>query len=169
MMPAGNIVLCGFMGCGKSTAGRKLAAVTGRIFVDMDGYIEQKTGRTVREMFDLWGESGFRKQERAAAAELSSRKGLVIATGGGTMLDPVNAAALRAGGRVVLLDLPLGCILERLRGDTARPLLRGGPQAVEALYRRRMPVYRSVAHETVTVAPGDTPEQVAAAVLRRIQ
>ncbi len=168
MSRVGNIVLCGFMGCGKSTVGRCLAAMTGRLFVDTDAYIEQREGRTVSELFAVYGEEGFRRRERLAAAELAARPELVIATGGGTVLDPASAAALRAGGQVVLLDTPLECIFLRLAGDTTRPLMQNGHAAAEALYRARMPAYRAAAHRVVAVTPQDTPDQVAARVLRQL-
>ena len=78
-----NIVLCGFMGCGKTTVGRNLARKSGRKFVDMDSYIEEKAGMKVSEIFEKYGENRFRDMEHEACLELADTKGLVIASGGG--------------------------------------------------------------------------------------
>ena len=83
--PRGNIVLSGFMGSGKSTIGRRLAAALGMKFVDMDRYIEEKTGLKVREIFDRFGEAHFRALETETVRALSARADYVVATGGGTL------------------------------------------------------------------------------------
>lgn len=74
-----NVVLCGFMGCGKTTVGRQLAALSGRRFVDMDEYIEQQAGMAVSEIFRQYGEDDFRRREREACRALARQTGLVIA------------------------------------------------------------------------------------------
>lgn len=165
----GNLVLCGFMGSGKTTVGRLLAEKTGRRFVDLDRWIEEREGMPIPAIFSKYGESRFRELERRAVDEFSFRTGLVIAPGGGALLDPENAAALRAGGVVVLLDAGLAALRARLAGDETRPLLQGEDRdaAMEALYRARVPVYRAVADAAV---PADgTPEQTASAVLRLLE
>ena len=165
----GNLVLCGFMGSGKTTVGRLLAEKKGRRFVDLDLWIEEREGMPIAAIFSKYGESRFRELERRAVDELSFETGLVIAPGGGALLDPENAAALKAGGVVVLLDAGLPSLRARLEGDETRPLLWGEDRdaAMEALYRARIPVYRAVADAAV---PADgTPEQTANTVLRLLE
>ncbi len=83
-----NLILCGFMGCGKSTIGRRLAALSGRKLIDMDRFIEEEQGMTIREIFDRYGEDAFRQMETEASKALSLQSNLVIASGGGTVLNP---------------------------------------------------------------------------------
>ena len=154
----GNIVLCGFMGSGKTTCGSLLARNLNRRFVDLDDFIERREGMKVSEIFARKGEPAFRRMECEAVKELSSQTGLVVAAGGGTLLKKENADALRANGIVVLLDASLDTVRERLRGDTARPLLHqpGNEDAVGTLYRERVALYRAAADFAV---PADgTPE-----------
>ena len=89
-MNKGNIILCGFMGCGKTSVGRRAAELTGRELCDLDRYIEERAGMTVSEIFDRYGEEGFRRLERQAAREVAGTPGLIIASGGGTVLSPVK-------------------------------------------------------------------------------
>lgn len=141
----GNIVLCGFMGCGKTTVGRLLAEALGRDFVDLDEWIERKEGMPVAEIFHRKGESGFRNLEKEASRTVSEKSRQVIAAGGGTLLDAENAAALGANGIILFLDAPLDAIRTRLAGDCSRPLLRGG-QTLEQLYQERLERYRTVSN-----------------------
>lgn len=162
----GNLTLCGFMGCGKTTCGRILAEKLNRRFVDLDEYIEQKEGMSVSEIFAKKGEPAFRQMEADAVEELSHTGGLVIAAGGGTLLKPENAAALRANGIVVLLDASLEAVRERLKDDTARPLLHqpNSADAIDFLYRERLAGYRAAAD---FIVPADgTPEETVESVIR---
>src|SRR5512143_2336464 len=95
-----NIVLTGFMGTGKTTVGRLLAAQLGYEFVDTDVLIEARLGRPISQVFAELGEAAFRQMEADLAQELANREGLVISTGGRLMLDPANVAALSRQGRV---------------------------------------------------------------------
>lgn len=142
-----NIVLCGFMGCGKSTVGRVLADRAGLEYVDMDTHIESVAHMRVDEIFAKFGEARFRELETEAARALSRRQGLVISTGGGAVLRPENTAAFKQGGRIVMIDVPLEVIKQRLLGDTTRPLLNREDRdaAMAELFRKRIPVYLSVA------------------------
>ena len=105
-----NIILCGFMGSGKSTVGLLLAKKLGMSFIDLDTYIEKKEGMTVSKIFEKYGEPYFRKVEKESAKELAEKNGLVIAAGGGTLVDKENADTFRTSGKIVLLDLPVEVI-----------------------------------------------------------
>lgn len=120
-----NIVLTGFMACGKSTAGRLLAKKMGRRFIDTDALIVQQQGRSVAEIFATEGESFFRELERQTAVELAREEDLVIATGGKMMLDPVSAEALGRNGSIFTLVATPEEILRRVlgRGIKNRPML----------------------------------------------
>ncbi len=151
-----NIVLCGFMGCGKTTVGTYLAKRRGMTFVDMDEYIEQQAGRRVAQIFAEDGEDAFRTMEHDACRTLGSRDGLVIATGGGAVLREDNVAALSQNGTIVFLSICEQTVLDRLKHDTARPLLQRDDRsaAVHALMAQRAPLYAKAAAVTVD-ADGD--------------
>lgn len=119
-----RVVLTGFMGTGKTTVGRLLADRLGWRFVDTDAVIESRHG-AIPDIFATRGEAAFRSFERDVAAELAREHDLVIATGGRLMLDPDNAAALEAGGRVFCLTAQPQEILRRVAGEdgSERPLL----------------------------------------------
>lgn len=165
----GNIVLCGFMGCGKTTVGRRLSALTGRPFVDMDDYIVEQAGRTVPALFEAEGEEGFRRRERQACRELSERTGCIVAAGGGALTFEENVRVLSASGVIVLLDVPPEVPLSRLAKDTSRPLLNGPgrERRLRELYAARLPLYRRAA--AVTVDADAPAEQVARRILRRLE
>ena len=118
-----NVILCGFMGCGKSTIGKNAAKKTGRRFVDMDEYIEKQAGKTVAEIFAERGEEGFRELEHEACVELSKKRNLIVATGGGALTFERNVEVFKGTDTIVLLDVPLRVIRLRLRYDKKRPLL----------------------------------------------
>ncbi len=123
----GSIVLTGFMGTGKTTVGRLLAARLGFTFLDTDHMLEKRHG-TIASIFVSKGEDAFRQLERSLAQELSGRSGLVISTGGRLMLDPVNADALSVDNCVFCLVATPEQILRRVlanRGGPVRPLLAG--------------------------------------------
>lgn len=147
MKEATNVFLVGPMGAGKSTIGRHLARVLGQRFVDADREIETRTGASISLIFDLEGEAGFRRRESAVIAELAASNGLVVATGGGAVLDPANRSALRQRGTVVYLHAPLDVLVRRTRRDRDRPLLQtADPRAsLERIVRDRDPLYRDVA------------------------
>ena len=146
-----NIVLCGFMGCGKSTVGRILAQRLNYGLKDSDVCIEQRENITVSEIFATHGEEYFRKAETEVIKELSLQKNIVIATGGGAVLTPDNASALRNGGTVFFLDVTPETVIERLKDDTSRPLLQREDKAsaVRELLDFRRPKYMNAARFTV--------------------
>ncbi len=160
-----NIVLCGFMGCGKSTVGKNIARKTGKKFLDMDSYIEKKAGMTVSEIFDKYGESAFRDMEHEACKELSEMKDLVIASGGGAFTFERNVEVFKGKDTIVLLDVPLGVIKYRLRNDKTRPLLQrpDRDKAMQELYEKRLPLYKSSAD--IIVSGRNTPIKTAFSVI----
>ena len=160
-----SIVLCGFMGCGKSTVGRLLAKKLDFEFCDSDNIIEQREGVSVNEIFAKKGESYFRALECDVIRELSLKNGLIIATGGGAVINPENAENLRKGGFVVHLDIAPETVLKRLENDTTRPLLMRDDKesAVRELLNKRNPIYSSVAH--CTVDANESPETVAQKII----
>lgn len=160
-----NIVLCGFMGCGKSTVGKNIARKTGRKFLDMDAYIEEKAEMTVSEIFEKYGESTFRDMEHEACKELSEMKGLIIASGGGAFTFERNSEVFKGKDTIVLLDVPLDVIKYRLRNDKTRPLLQrpDKDQAMEELYNKRLPLYKNASD--IVVSGKNTPMKTAFAVI----
>lgn len=149
-----NLVLIGMPGSGKSTVGALVAQRTGRPFVDTDAELVRRRGQSVPELFSRIGEAGFRRLESELLREFSAAGGLVIATGGGAVLDPENVLRLRQNGRLFLLDVPP----ERLAPSADRPL-SDTPEKLAALYAARRPVYAACAD--VTVSHVDTPETAA--------
>lgn len=145
---SGSIFLIGMMGVGKTTIGRLLAQATGLEFVDCDREIEARAGVSVTTIFEVEGEEGFRRREAALLEELTQRRGIVLATGGGAVLREDNRRALRERGLVVYLHSTVDEILRRTRADTARPLLQTeNPRArIEQLLHEREPLYRQTAH-----------------------
>ena len=168
-----NIVLTGFMGTGKTAVGRALARRTGRDLVDTDAVVAERAG-PISEIFDRLGEGEFRRLEREAALEAAGRTGLVVATGGATMLDPASRDALAATGDVVCLTAGVDAIVERVSaggGPASRPLLAGGHPGedlrvrVEALLAERAEGYARFPQVDTT---GLSPFEAASAVLAAI-
>jgi shikimate kinase len=163
------VCLVGMMGAGKTTVGKRLARRLGWPFVDADRELEARLGVPVATIFELEGEEGFRRRESALIDELTARASIVLATGGGAVLDPVNRALLHQRGKVVYLRASVGDLWHRLRRDKVRPLLRtADPRArIEALVTLRDPLYRESAH--LIVDTGRQPiEEVVDAILERL-
>ena len=139
------------MGAGKSAVGRQLARLLHLDFVDSDEEIERRTGVDIPFVFEKEGEDGFRKREAQAIDDLSKREGIVLATGGGAIMDPQNRNHLGARGFVVYLHTSVNQQLSRTRKGRERPLLNGdNPEAVlEELMVKREPLYREIADLTV--------------------
>lgn len=133
------------MGSGKTTFGRKLAGSLGCDFIDLDEFIEKSTGQSIQEIFSARGESIFRELEREALSKvLSSARGdLVLALGGGTVLDPRNAQLIKEHSVLIYLKVDARELSRRLEGCRTRPLLDGRDPL--ELLRSREPVYASLA------------------------
>ncbi len=144
---AKNIYLIGPMGTGKTTIGRQLAKKLEIEFFDSDHEIEKKTGVDIARIFDIEGEEGFRAREREIIAELSEKTGIVLATGGGVILDEENRKHLAKNGFIVYLKSSVDHLLERTRYDTKRPLLQtdNPRERLEELIAIRDPLYQSIA------------------------
>jgi len=147
MIPSENLFLIGLMGAGKTTIGRLLARHRGQEFIDTDHAIEACCGVSIATIFEIEGEAGFRKREVAKIDELSQRHGVVLATGGGAVLDPVNRDHLRTRGTVVYLSCAPEELYLRTRHDRNRPLLQTeDPLArLVALHQQRHPLYLETA------------------------
>ena len=135
------------MGAGKTTIGRRLAKGLRRKFVDADQELERRTGASIALIFDVEGESGFRAREKRIIDELTQLDDVVLATGGGVVLDPENRAALSSRGFVVYLHAAVGKLVERTQHDSNRPLLNTDDPAgrMRELLDQRDPLYRQVA------------------------
>jgi len=142
-----NIFLVGMMGAGKTTVGRQLAQRLGKSFVDSDQDIEQRTGVAVKVIFEIEGEAGFRKRESEALDRLTAMTDLVLATGGGAVLDARNRQWLSERSYVIYLHAQPRDLWMRTRNDKTRPLLQtDDPRArIQSLYDVRDPLYRQVA------------------------
>ncbi|MDD5250398.1 MAG: shikimate kinase [Rhodocyclaceae bacterium] len=163
MEQCGNIYLVGMMGAGKTTVGRYLAKRFSRRFVDADHEIEARTGVRIPTIFEIEGETGFRKREAQVIAELAAEDDLVLATGGGAVLDASTRSVLAASGLVVYLNAPPAMLFERTRHDRNRPLLRvPNPLAkIEELYVARDPLYREIADVVIDPVGGGVTHLVA--------
>ncbi len=161
-----NIVLTGFMGTGKTSVGRALAQMLDREFVDMDTWLQAREGMTIAEIFSVKGEPFFRALESALCRELAAGEKLVIATGGGALVNEANRRAF-AAAYVICLDASVDEILRRLDDDDERPLLRGDKRAqIETLLNARRDAYAQIPLHLETA--GQTPEQIARALLARL-
>ena len=160
-----RIVLVGFMGSGKTSVGRELAALTGFSFLDLDALVEERTGRTVAETFRVSGERGFRDEERAAARLAAARDDCVIAAGGGAFAEAETRAILRRGAVCVYLRCDLETILRRLPADNSRPLA-GNRERMTALLSAREPSYQA-ADVSVDGSHG-TPAELACEIVRAL-
>lgn len=143
------ILLCGFMGCGKSTVGKRLASSLMMEHIDLDDYIERQERMTIPQIFSQKSEQYFRQAEKNALKTLCSRQGCVISVGGGTLANEENMALLGNHCRVVFLDTPFEKCYMRI-AHTDRPLVQTNTKAqLKALYQQRYPIYQKAAHFSV--------------------
>jgi shikimate kinase len=159
------IFLVGFMGAGKTTAGRALARLLGWEFIDLDERVVAADGRSIERIFREEGEVFFRRLESGILASLDGRDRIVVACGGGTYAQQANRELIDRMGLAVWIRLPLRAALARCAGSAGRPLLQTAAQA-EALYRRRLPSYRAA--RLHVDADGLQAEEVAEAIARRL-
>jgi len=139
------------MGAGKTTIGRQLARALDLTFIDSDREIETRSGVDIPTIFDFEGEEGFRRRERAMIDHLTQRDDVVLATGGGVVLDPDNRRDLATRGTVVYLETSVDEQLRRTRHDRNRPLLQGNDRraTLEQLEAERAPLYLEIADVVV--------------------
>ncbi len=166
----GNIFLVGPMGAGKSTVGRYLAKSLGRDFFDSDKEIERRTGVAISWIFEKEGEIGFREREQKVIAELTKKKNIVLATGGGAILAEENRRVLRSRGHVVYLSASVAQLIRRTDKDQNRPLLQteNPAETIRQLIAERDPLYLDVAD--VVIKTGEQSIQHAVAhVLDKIK
>lgn len=165
-----NIFLVGPMGAGKSTIGRLLAAELQRNFLDSDHEIQARCGADIPWIFDIEGEAGFRGREVAMLDELTRLPGVVLATGGGAVMNEANRCALRERGTVVYLYTTVEQQLRRTAKDRNRPLLRNkDPEAVlRGLFELRDPLYRATA-DLLVRTDRRGPRSVVNDILKRVE
>jgi len=144
----GNIFLVGLMGAGKTTVGRALAKRLNKRFVDSDQEIEARTGASIPLIFEIEGEASFRQREAEVIRDLTAQNDVVLATGGGAVLNADSRAYLKARGTVIYLRASINSILQRTSHDKNRPLLQTADprKTLEELTQAREPLYREVAH-----------------------
>jgi len=142
-----NIVLIGFMGCGKSSVGRRLASLTGHRFVDTDDLVAQREGCGIPEIFARGGEVEFRDIEEKVLADLVGVAGIVLATGGGAILREANREAMKKIGTVAWLDAEPDSLFERATRSNRRPLLQTEDprKTFDDLLSSRRPIYEAAA------------------------
>jgi shikimate kinase len=142
-----NLILIGFMGCGKSSVGRRLAALTGHRFVDTDEMVVQSEGQAISEIFAAKGEDYFRDAEERTLGNLVGVCGIVLSTGGGAILRESNRTLLKKIGIVAWLDKDPDLLFERASRSGKRPLLQtGDPRAsFDQLLNSRLPLYKEAA------------------------
>ena len=161
-----NIFFVGLMGAGKTTIGKLLAKKLKKTFFDTDHEIETKLGVKVSVIFELEGEEGFRKRETQMIDELSSKKDIILATGGGAILSEENRALLKERGKVIYLNAKPQHLAKRMGYDKDRPLLQQGNmlETLNQLYKDRHPLYLNVASFVV-----DTGQQKTQTIINKIE
>jgi len=170
MLKHNNLFLVGPMGAGKTTIGRCLAENLDLEFVDLDSEIEDRCGANIPWIFDVEGEEGFRKRESKMLDEVTSRSGVLLATGGGAVLSKENREILMQRGYVVYLSASVGQLLERTAHDRNRPLLQvdNPRQVIEKLISDRDPLYREVA-DLIVVTEKRKPQLVSEDIVTAVR
>lgn len=163
-----TLYLTGFMGAGKSAVGRELARLLRRPFVDLDQSIERSAGSSVASLFARRGEAAFRRLERRALLRAARRPGVVVALGGGTLIDPRNRAVAKRGFLVRLTCSKTELVRRLAKSRASRPMLAGGALSVRVgrLLKERAPSYAE-AHCSVSTTV-NSPRTAAAMIARRI-
>jgi shikimate kinase len=142
-----NLILIGFMGCGKSSVGRRLSGLTGHRFVDTDELVVQSEGRSISEIFSQNGEDYFRDLEQRSLEDLVGVCGIILSTGGGVVLRAANRETLKKIGIVAWLDASPDVLFERATRSAKRPLLQTADprKKFDDLLRARRELYNSAA------------------------
>ena len=181
-----KIVLTGFMGAGKSATGKVLARQLNLQFLDTDRLVEEQAGRSIKQIFQLQGESFFRSLEKKIVADVSGKDGVVIAAGGGAILDPGNRRKLKKNGTVIFLMVSPDWVRKRTAGTDKRPLLNtpdnvGAPfmapagsinrtptrEIIKNLLSQRLPLYRKA--DICVDTDNKTPREVAQEIVERLK
>jgi shikimate kinase len=147
MLGQRNVYLIGPMGSGKTAVGRRLATLLNKQFFDSDAEIERRTGVDIRYIFEKEGEKRFREREREVIADLTALDGVVVATGGGVILDPTNRERLTSTGTVVYLETNVETLVRRTKASKTRPLLMNDDprNVLERMMLTRRPLYEDTA------------------------
>jgi len=159
------------MGAGKTAIGRELARQLDLEFLDADQELERRTGADIPLIFEKEGEAGFRRRERELIAELTQRERLVLATGGGAVLDPANRECLKSRGFVIYLQASVPAQASRTGHNRKRPLLDTGADRAERLaelFTQRAPLYESLAQLTVDTDSGHV-RQITRHILKALE
>lgn len=173
-MTPGNIILIGYRAVGKSTIGALVAQRLGRRFVDLDAVLEEEAGESIAALVARAGWPEFRRREKELVQRCAGERGLVVATGGGVVLDPDNVAALRGSGLVIWLQAAPATIQARLRGEAqqlaARPGLtsKGTLAEVDEVLAAREPFYKAAAMATVA-ADTASPEVLVQEIINLVE
>jgi len=165
-MPVERVYLVGFMGAGKTSVGRALAAQLGWSFVDLDVEIERSQKMPVRDIFSKSGEAHFRQLEHEHLKRLSERPRVVIALGGGASVDPENRRVIDSTGTSVWLNVPFDTASRRVSMDGTRPLFKD-PEHAERLFETRLPIYKLA--RIHVLADNRPPAEIAGEVAMRLQ
>ena len=172
-----NIILIGFRGTGKTTVGKILAQRLGKEFIDADEYLEQKEGKTIKEIFERGGEKLFREIEAQVIAELCLLNDRIIATGGGVILREENVKRLKKNGIVILLDADVATIYKRISGDAQTQVRRPNLtnldrcQEIEYLLAYRRPLYDKIADfvlDTTNISTNDAANKIIAFIRNHV-
>ena len=161
-----NIFFVGLMGAGKTTIGKLLAKKLKKTFYDTDHEIEKKLGVKVSVIFELEGEEGFRKRETQMIDELTNKKDIILATGGGAVLSEENRRLLKERGKVIYLNAKPQHLAKRMAFDKDRPLLQQGNMldTLNNLYQERHPLYLGISSFVV-----DTGQQKTQTIINKIE
>lgn len=165
-----NIYLIGMMGSGKSVTGKKLAALLGCSFVDLDQWIEDRHHRSINELFEKEGEVFFRTAEAGILKEACGSGPRVVATGGGTILHPENVERMRATGKIVFLQTSPDMLWERVKHKKDRPLLKGVDprENLMRIFKDRQSRYEQASDLQINT-DGQTAEAVAQKIMEELQ
>lgn len=163
-----NMVLIGFMGCGKTTVGRYLAQVSGYTYYDVDHMIEHQIGKSVQDIFELHGEDFFRLLERQTIEQLRNAEYAVISCGGGVVLNDDNISFLKEKGKCIWLTATPDTIYERIRHQNDRPLIQDkGFDDIKTMMRGRQSLYGKVADYEIAT-DGKHIDQIGTAILNML-